>query len=350
MPRLLLKNLKDSEEQVFNLAQDTITFGRTSDCDVELADKSISRKHAQIIQEGEDFYLVDLKSGNGTYLNGKKIRPIEKQLLRSGDLIKIEHFEIQFALLKETLRKPVEEDTDTDIVEVKMIRKILGALSKDGFPSLEILNGSAEGRKIEFKTEMKTLDIGRDPECNLKIEDAVISRVHAKLIRKLGGIVLVDLESRNGTFVNNEKIQEKLLRDGDKIMLGTIKLLYRNSQDVNIDVISEEISRKKREAALREAEMMEVKHRELAAEEAEEASVEEAAVDAAAESDPALNENNESLEKQATDNSPSPDSPPHSMPPHSQSGMKLSDLFLILAGIGVLLLSLGLGLLFILNS
>ncbi|MBF0493139.1 MAG: FHA domain-containing protein [Deltaproteobacteria bacterium] len=350
MPRLTLKNLKNSEEQIFNLPQDTITLGRTSDCDVELADKSISRKHAQIMQEGEDYYLVDLKSGNGTYLNGKKIRPVEKQLLRPGDLIKIENFEVKFGVLDELLRKAVEEDTDTDIVEVKMIRKILGALSKDGFPSLEILNGSAEGKKIEFRTEIKELNIGRDPECNLPIEDSVISRVHAKLIRKLGGIVLVDLESRNGTFVNNEKIHEKLLRDGDKIMLGTIKLLYRNSQDVNIDVISEEISRKKREAALREAEMMEIKHKkEAAQEEALLPSNEEASNDG--------QKDQASQQNQVSEEVPAENPNLRTLPPelissrqNSSTSLKLSDLFLILIGVLILLISMGLGVIFILKS
>jgi pSer/pThr/pTyr-binding forkhead associated (FHA) protein len=139
-----------------------------------------------------------------------------------------------------------------------MIKKVLRALDKDASPSLEVLNGVAEGKKILFTDDLQEIDIGRDPKCSLFIDDPVISRRHAKLIRKWGGIVLLDLESRNGSFVNNEKVQEKLLRDGDKIMLGTIKLLYRNPQDVNIEAITQEISRKKKEALLREAEMMEI--------------------------------------------------------------------------------------------
>ncbi len=258
IPRLIVKNQKTQEEQVYNLPQDTITIGRTGACDVELADKSISRKHAELVKDGEDFFLIDLKSGNGTYLNGKRIRSIEKHLLRSSDLIKIENYEISFLLLEEGLNKPIEEDTDTDIIEIKMIKKVLRALDKDSAPSLEVLNGSAEGKKIFFGDEQAEVDIGRDPNCSLQIDEAVISRRHAKLMKKWGGVVLMDLNSRNGCFVNNEKIAEKLLRDGDRVLLGTIKLLYRNPQDINIDAISEDISRKKREAALRESEMMEI--------------------------------------------------------------------------------------------
>lgn len=258
IPRLIVKNQKTQEEQVYNLPQDTITIGRTGACDVELADKSISRKHAELVKDGDDYFLIDLKSGNGTYLNGKRIRSIEKHLLRSSDLIKVENYEISFLLLEEGLNKPIEEDTDTDIIEIKMIKKVLRALDKESTPSLEVLNGSAEGKKIFFGDEQQEVDIGRDPNCSLQIDEAVISRRHAKLMKKWGGVVLMDLNSRNGCFVNNEKVAEKLLRDGDKVLLGTIKLIYRNPQDINIDAISEDISRKKREAALRESEMMEV--------------------------------------------------------------------------------------------
>src|SRR5262245_7976996 len=282
MPRLTVQNIKSGEEQIFNLPQDIITLGRTSACDIELNDKSISRKHAELVREGDDYFVIDLKSGNGTFLNGKKIRPIEKHLLRPNDIIKIENFEIHFSPLQETMDKPVEEDTDTDIIEIKMIKKVLKALDKDASPSLEVLNGVAEGKKILFSDDLQEVDIGRDPKCTLFIDDPVISRKHAKLIRKWGGIVLQDLESRNGSFINNEKVQEKLLRDGDKVMLGTIKLLYRNPQDVNIEAISQEISRKKKEALLREAELMEIARKKQEEEEAKAKEKEEAKAAAAA--------------------------------------------------------------------
>jgi pSer/pThr/pTyr-binding forkhead associated (FHA) protein len=349
MPRLTVKNIKSGEEQIYNLPQDIITLGRTSACDIELNDKSISRKHAELVREGDDYFVIDLKSGNGTFLNGKKIRPIEKHLLRPNDVIKIENFEIQFAPLQETMDKPVEEDTDTDIIEIKMIKKVLRALDKDASPSLEVLNGVAEGKKILFADDLQEIDIGRDPKCSLFIDDPVISRRHAKLIRKWGGIVLLDLESRNGSFVNNEKVQEKLLRDGDKIMLGTIKLLYRNPQDINIEAISQEISRKKKEALLREAEMMEIARQKQEEEEAKAKEEEEKALTQKAEEEKAAVEKAEEDKKaqevaasQATPQTPAPGGAPLTPPAALAAGPGLSMLEKSLIGVGGLVLLLAL--------
>lgn len=244
MPKFIIQNLKTQEEQEYNLPQDTIVFGRTNTCDIELPIKSISRRHAEIVREAQDYFLSDLKSGNGTFLNNQKLRPLEKNLLRSGDVIRIEDYEIRFLLAEDSPEHPVEEDTDTDILEIKLIKKMMKTLDTDETPSIEVLNGVAAGKKLLIPDSKQEVVIGRDSNADLIIDENVISRLHAKLERKWGGIVIVDLQSKNGTFVNNDRVEEKLLRDGDKVMLGTVKILYRNPKDVNLEVISQEISKK----------------------------------------------------------------------------------------------------------
>ncbi|HKX11907.1 MAG TPA: FHA domain-containing protein [bacterium] len=256
MPKLIIQNSKTQEEQEYTLPQDSIVFGRINTCDIELPIKSVSRRHAEIVREESDYFLSDLKSGNGTFLNNVKIKPLEKNLLRSGDLIRIEDYEIRFLLTEDSMDHPVEEDTDTDILEIKLIKKMMKALDTDETPSLEVLNGVAAGKKLALPEDKPEFIIGRDSAADLTIDENVISRQHVKLEKKWGGIVIVDLQSKNGTFVNNDRVEEKLLRDGDKVMLGTVKLLYRNPKDVNLEMISQEISKKKREAAMREAELL----------------------------------------------------------------------------------------------
>ncbi len=76
--------------------------------------------------------------------------------------------------------------------------------------------------------------IGRDPECDFPINEHVISRKHVKIMRRWGGIAIRDLESKNGTFLNNRRIVEEYLHDGDRIALGTIVLIFRNPQEINL--------------------------------------------------------------------------------------------------------------------
>lgn len=72
--------------------------------------------------------------------------------------------------------------------------------------------------------------IGRGPTNELILEDELISRNHAKIIRSGPKVQMVlDLDSRNGIFVNEIRVKEKVLEDGDLIRLGKSLLLYQET-------------------------------------------------------------------------------------------------------------------------
>lgn len=71
--------------------------------------------------------------------------------------------------------------------------------------------------------------LGRDPACDLCMGDVGVSRVHAEIIEDGDGFALVDLGSRHGVFVNEEKIERRLLHDGDKIRVGSSRLSFRTT-------------------------------------------------------------------------------------------------------------------------
>lgn len=240
MPKFIITHKRTGKEEVFNLDKDLITIGRQQTSDLSLNNKAISRKHAEITRIKKDYFLNDLESGNGTLLNGRKLKPHEKNLLHSQDKIQIEDFEIQFILSDDKAPITYDENTDSDIIEIRMIKKVLSALQVDQHPSLEVVGPPCEGRKAYFTDDMPELLIGRDDSCHLVIDSSTVSRRHAVLQKKWGGITLTDLESKNGTFVNNQKIQEKLLNDGDWIMVGAIKVLFKNPLEINLEEISKE--------------------------------------------------------------------------------------------------------------
>jgi DNA-binding response OmpR family regulator len=93
-------------------------------------------------------------------------------------------------------------------------------------PRLLVQGGEEKGKEIPL-TE-KTLSMGRLQDNTIVIGDRLASRRHAMLERQHGQYAIRDVGSRNGTFVNGERISEPLvLRDGDEIQVGLeFKALY----------------------------------------------------------------------------------------------------------------------------
>ncbi len=75
------------------LSADRVVLGRSHECDVRVADLNVSRRHAEVREEGDGYVLVDLSSTNGTLLNG---RPVERHRLEDGDTITLGSTEIVF--------------------------------------------------------------------------------------------------------------------------------------------------------------------------------------------------------------------------------------------------------------
>jgi pSer/pThr/pTyr-binding forkhead associated (FHA) protein len=72
------------------------------------------------------------------------------------------------------------------------------------------------------------LVVGRSPAAGLQIEDASVSRLHARFRFEGGGAGIADLESHNGTRVNGERVAgERQIKHGDVIALGNVTLVYR---------------------------------------------------------------------------------------------------------------------------
>jgi pSer/pThr/pTyr-binding forkhead associated (FHA) protein len=65
----------------------SITAGNSDAVDIKLENRFVSRRHFQVRFESDVFYISDLGSTNGTYLNGSKLRPNEEQMIRDGDKI-----------------------------------------------------------------------------------------------------------------------------------------------------------------------------------------------------------------------------------------------------------------------
>jgi pSer/pThr/pTyr-binding forkhead associated (FHA) protein len=91
---------------------------------------------------------------------------------------------------------------------------------------LKVVTGGHEGKLISVNQD-KFL-IGRSDECHIRPKSDSISRRHCAFIRKEGRILLIDLKSRNGTYVNDQKLdpsKAKVLKNGDHIKVGKLEFI-----------------------------------------------------------------------------------------------------------------------------
>lgn len=84
-------------------------------------------------------------------------------------------------------------------------------------------------------TEKKRLSIGRTKENDIVLENRGVSRKHAMLEFNDNAAIVIDNESLNGTFVNNRKISEEILRDEDIITIGKYSLTYHSLSSQETD-------------------------------------------------------------------------------------------------------------------
>ncbi|HTU92372.1 MAG TPA: FHA domain-containing protein [Gemmataceae bacterium] len=97
--------------------------------------------------------------------------------------------------------------------------------------TFQVLEGINKGRI--FRDLPTPLTIGREEGNALRLDDERVSRFHAKVQFDNGEIILTDLESTNGTRVNNNVVQIRRLRPGDRIGVGRSLLLFGSEQEIN---------------------------------------------------------------------------------------------------------------------
>lgn len=85
-----------SDNETLKLEGQVWTAGRESDCEIQLHNPKVSRKHFELTKNPEGYFVTDLGSSNGTYLNGQKLPPHEPTRMMSGDHLRVLDIELHF--------------------------------------------------------------------------------------------------------------------------------------------------------------------------------------------------------------------------------------------------------------
>ncbi len=170
-------------------------IGRSQSCDIVLAADNVSRRHARLFTVEGRCYIEDLKAANGLWLNGKRIYNVT-ELPRSAQ-VRIGDFFLH--------------------IEGAAFDRPMGAMP---FARLVPVAGSV-GQMAEL-TRPTTL-VGRGKDCTVVVNDPSVSRIHAKITHDAEGRILVeDLRSSNGVYINERRVDVQELRNGDRVRFGTV--------------------------------------------------------------------------------------------------------------------------------
>jgi len=195
-----------------------LKIGRSPDCEVVVEEHEISRNHAVITRDARGFEIEDAGSRNGTWVNDERV---ERRRLGARDRVRLG------ANVELELRAAEDEEEETE--RAAPARRGRERAPRGGGP-LGFLREVEYALRPEDPLAGRTLHalssrvttVGRENSAGITIEDESISRLHARLDREGGLLVVTDLKSRNGVTVNGEPVLRAGLEDGDVVLFGNV--------------------------------------------------------------------------------------------------------------------------------
>jgi len=241
-----LVSLTDGREYV--IMASSLVMGREAGCDVVVPGKDVSRRHAEIVPSPKGYLLID-SSTNGVFVNDVRVQG--QRVLTRGDVIRLGEESFRFYADAAAASAPAPAPPRPAPApappppppapvgaESRLQNTSFGmpATPRPGtVPAAPLANflvrsGSLKGQRLLVKTPIA--NIGRAEYNDLVIPDESVSTSHAKLQRREGVWVLVDLESTNGTFVDGDRIKaDTPIAPGSMVRFGDIQLVFEPTDD-----------------------------------------------------------------------------------------------------------------------
>lgn len=98
-----------------------------------------------------------------------------------------------------------------------------------GVPVLIVRAGAQAGARFALAGDRTRL--GRHPDSEISLDDITVSRRHAEILRGSDGYRLRDVGSLNGTYLNQERVEDAVLHHGDELQVGKFRLVFFERED-----------------------------------------------------------------------------------------------------------------------
>ncbi|MFB0519834.1 MAG: FHA domain-containing protein [Desulfatiglandales bacterium] len=215
MPKLCLIE-GPMKGQTFDLTGNAFFIGRSSTNDIQIKDSTISRKHVKIFRIGKKFFVEDLKSTNGTLMNGEMIAPGEDFEVSDGDIISIGDTMIR--LSEVSAGKPLDIKDFVDSNEKEPSRKDRRSRSPKNLELIykvsELLRQSLNIREILEKVLEYLLDaLPRIDRAAILLFDNQEGQVKQEIVRSRQNQV-------TGTIHYSRTVVDQVVRGGKAVRMS----------------------------------------------------------------------------------------------------------------------------------
>jgi len=229
-----------------SIPDEGITIGRDPDNTIVLHSAQASRQHARITTTLLGYTIVD-SSSNGVFVNGRRIESGHR--LGFGDVVRFGEEEFRFEADEASFepdaaavpassvpprpaqsRAPLKEPATAPSTAAP---RVTAPATRQPAPSsrtllatLEVLSeGTMKGRR--FRIETPIAHLGRGDYNEIMIPEDSVSAAHAMLMQRGGRWHVTDLESRNGTYVDGDRVTDIALPEACDLRVGNVRMIFR---------------------------------------------------------------------------------------------------------------------------
>jgi len=226
MPKLTLV-LERRALKVYDLNATVVRIGREADMDVVIDNVAVSRRQAEIRLEGAGWVLRDLGSGNGTFLNGRRVD--DAAPIRPGDEIAFGKFSLFFdhvpvapvAAAPASVGAAGRQSDGTLLLNPQELAELQKAMTQKRQAQIRWTAGDRGG--THYLTEAATL-VGRTDLCDLRVPTG--PRQHILISRHGARFEVRNLSSWYRMRVNGEAVARAALQTGDRVDIGGLQLTF----------------------------------------------------------------------------------------------------------------------------
>lgn len=207
----LIMTLDGAILREYLIDKDSISIGRKHGNDIQLNDLTVSGRHSLITIMGDNIYVDDLGSTNGTLLNGARVA---KSLLKHGDLIQVGNYQFTYFHDDQEEYEPTmflrAEIEDTQIMQSTPPKT--SDVKGEPLAAVKILNGPLNGKVLELRKPFNTLGFNGIKMAMIArtINGYTISIIHSNKLRRANDVPTINgkiLEADTQSLHSNDVVE-----------------------------------------------------------------------------------------------------------------------------------------------